>query len=75
MYHMNYDDIQEQKMSALESYTVLTPLEVMGILGIGKNSMYDLLNSGKLKGFRVGRSWRISSDALESFMFRHTSEY
>lgn len=25
--------------------------------------VYDLLRTGKLKGFRVGRKWRVSDDA------------
>lgn len=41
---------------------IFTPMEVMDILNIGKNTMYTLLNTGELKGFRVGRSWRISAN-------------
>jgi len=47
---------------------VLTPLEVMDILGVGKNTVYRLLNSGELQGFRVGRSWRVTADSLQIFM-------
>lgn len=47
---------------------VLTPLEVMDILGVGKNTVYRLLNSGELQGFRVGRSWRVTEDSLQVFM-------
>ena len=47
---------------------IFTPMEVMDILNIGKNTMYTLLNTGELKGFRVGRSWRISAQSLEQFM-------
>lgn len=47
---------------------VLTPLDVMDILGIGKNTVYSLLSSGRLKGFRIGKSWRITGDALEEFL-------
>lgn len=61
----NYFDRKEK---SLEKYAVLTPLDIMDILGIGKNSTYALLNSGKLRGFRVGRSWRITADALEEFL-------
>lgn len=49
---------------------VLTPAEVMDILGVGKNTIYRLLNSGELHGVRVGRSWRISSAALDIFISR-----
>lgn len=47
---------------------ILTPLEVMDILGVGKNTVYNLLSSGKLKGLRIGKSWRITGDALEEFL-------
>lgn len=67
---MHYDR-QERHMEKREQYTILTPTDIMDILGIGKNAAYDLLNSGKLKGFRVGRSWRITGDALEEFMLSH----
>lgn len=47
---------------------ILTSLEVMDILGVGKNTIYNLLSSGQLKGFRIGKSWRITGDALEEFL-------
>ncbi len=68
MYHDDYPDQNEKRVERLEKYSILTPLDVMDILCIGKNSAYDLLNSGKLRGFRVGRNWRISAEALEEFM-------
>ena len=34
---------------------ILTPLDVMDILGVGKNTVYNLLASGQLKGFRIGK--------------------
>lgn len=47
---------------------VLTPAEAMDILGVGKNTMYRLLNSGELHGVRIGRSWRITGGALEEYL-------
>ncbi len=47
---------------------LLTPLEVMDILGVGKNTVYRLLKSGELQGFRVGRSWRVTEESLNEFM-------
>lgn len=44
----------------------LTPQEVMNLLFIGKNTVYKLLNSGEIKGFRVGRQWRIAKDSLKA---------
>ncbi len=68
MYCEDYEDVREHKASKLEKYSILTPTDVMEILGIGKNTMYSLLNSGEIAGFRVGKNWRISAEALDSFM-------
>ena len=56
---------------ALDAYkqerlpVVLTAAEAMDILGVGKNTMYRLLKSGKLPAVRIGRRWRISLNCLE----------
>lgn len=34
--------------------TVLSVSEVAEYLGVGKNRVYELLNDGSLKGFRMG---------------------
>ncbi len=68
MYYAGYEEQTDRKAEILEKYTLLTPVDVMEILGIGKNTVYSLLNSGKLSAFRVGRSWRIPAESLEQFM-------
>lgn len=68
MRYDEYYDRKEQSVEKREQYTILTPSDVMDILGVGKNTAYELLNSGKLKGFRVGRNWRVTCEALEDFM-------
>lgn len=68
MYDHDHNELLEKRIESINKYTVLTPCEVMDILNIGKNTMYTLLNSGKLSAFRVGRSWRIAASALEDFM-------
>lgn len=53
----------------LETYSdILTVKEVREILFIGKNLMYDLLESGKLCGFKVGRAWRVSKEEVISYI-------
>ena len=47
---------------------VLAAAEAMDILEVGKNTMYRLLNTGKIKGIRIGRSWRISLDSFDKFI-------
>lgn len=60
------EDLEQRKAEQLP--IVLTPAEAMDILSVGKNTMYRLLNSGALRGRRVGRSWRISLEALSAFL-------
>ena len=47
---------------------VLTADEACEALRIGYNALYELLNSGKLKGFRNGRVWRIPKQALQIYI-------
>jgi excisionase family DNA binding protein len=47
---------------------ILTVEEMMEALYIGRNYAYKLLNSGEIKGFRIGRSWRIPRRSIEEFI-------
>ncbi len=49
-------------------YDILTPEETMDYLNIGRNTLYSLLNSGKLKGFRIGRNWKIPRKSLNEYV-------
>ena len=48
--------------------TVLSVSEVAEYLGVGKNRVYELLNDGSLKGFRMGATWKISRMVLENYI-------
>lgn len=53
----------------LEAYEdVLTAEEACEALKIGRNAIYSLLNSGKLKGYRSGRVWRIPKLSVETYI-------
>ena len=56
------EDLEQRKAEQLP--IVLTPAEAMDILGVGKNTMYRLLNSGMLTAFRIGRCWKIPISSL-----------
>lgn len=47
---------------------VLIVEEACEALKIGYNAMYELLNTGKIKGYRNGRVWRIPKAALVEFI-------
>ena len=51
---------------------VLTADEACEALRIGYNALYELLNSGKLKGFRNGRVWRIPKQAVREYVLKST---
>lgn len=60
----HFDELDERE--PISEY--LTPREVMDLLYIGKNTLYKLLNSGELKGFRIGKQWRIRKDRLKEYV-------
>ena len=39
---------------------------------VGKNAVYSILRSGELKGFRVGRNWKIPRKAVEEYIDKKT---
>ena len=47
---------------------IMTVAEVAAFLGVGKNRIYELFNEGTIKGFRMGRTWKISKLALEKYI-------
>lgn len=49
---------------------LITVDELCGLLFIGKNAAYALLNSGEVKAFRIGRVWKISREAVHEYIRR-----
>ena len=47
---------------------LLTAEEACEVLKIGKNTLYELLGAGTLKGYRNGRVWRVPKAAIEAFI-------
>lgn len=45
--------------------------ELMPILGIGRNTAYELVRSGKLRSIRVGRQIRIPKAEVLRFLNTH----
>ena len=57
-----------------DDYDVLTAYEAMDYLGVGENTLYRLLKSGKLGAFRIGRIWKIPRKELDKFIDKSVSE-
>ena len=49
---------------------ILSVGDICEILLIGRNRTYELLNSGDIKGFRVGRTWRVPKKNLETYIIQ-----
>lgn len=53
----------------LENYNdILTIQDLCELLMIGRNHAYKLLESQQIKGFRIGRTWKIPKKAVEEFI-------
>ena len=48
--------------------TLITPEEAAQMLGCGMNTIYKILNSGKLKAMRIGRVWKIPKRAVQEYI-------
>lgn len=45
--------------------------DLMPILGIGRNTAYELVRSGQIRSIRVGRNIRIPKSEILSFLNRN----
>ncbi|KJE21497.1 DNA-binding protein, excisionase family [Frankia torreyi] len=53
---------------------LLTPTEAAELLGVSRSTIYELMNSGDIESVRIGRSRRIPSAALVTFVARLRGE-
>ena len=51
---------------------ILTTEEAADILRVGYNTLYDLLQSGKLKAYRNGRIWRIPKRSVIEYIIEQS---
>lgn len=47
---------------------IMTVLDVAEALSVGKNRIYELLESGELKAFRLGKVWKIPKVAVQEYI-------
>ena len=47
---------------------ILRVEDLMSILGIGRNTAYELIRSGQIRSVRIGRQIRIPREALLEFL-------
>ena len=49
--------------------------QIIKELGVHRNTVENWLRSGKLRGVRAGKLWRISSGALDEFLSKGASKH
>ena len=54
---------------------VLLPEEAMKVLAIGRNMIYKLLQSGKLRAIKIGKLYRIPKRYLQDFIDSCYTDY
>ena len=51
---------------------IMSVFDVSDALFIGKNRTYELLETGVLKGFRIGHVWKIPRKSLEEYVLQQS---
>ena len=44
--------------------------DIQEALGIGRNKVYALLQSGEIAAFKIGREWKVTEEAVETYIAR-----
>ena len=53
---------------------VYTLKEIEDLLHVTRRTLYNWINKGQLKAFRIGKEWRVTKDALEDFIEKGTEQ-
>jgi excisionase family DNA binding protein len=48
--------------------------EAVEVLAIGRSRFYELMNSGEIQTIRIGKSVRVTADALRQYVEKQVSE-
>lgn len=51
---------------------IMSVPDVAEVLSIGKNRVYELLENNTIKGFRIGRVWKIPKAAIQEYIIEQS---
>ena len=54
--------------NSVVSCCALTVSQTCQALQVSKPKLYDLIRTGHIAAFRIGRNWRVTEEALRAFM-------
>ncbi len=61
----------KSKYRSIEELPLVVKVDdLMPILGIGRNTAYELVRCGQIRSFHVGRRIRVPKDAIVEFLSR-----
>ena len=52
------------------AFIALPPRDAFAALGVGVTKGYELINSGELETFKIGRSTRVTADSVRAYVAR-----
>ncbi len=62
-----YPTYNNGNITEIES-PLMTPGELAQYLGIGRNRAYELLRAGVIQGIRIGKTWKVSKEAVDMYI-------
>lgn len=65
---MTNNNLHDAPVSLEELPLVLRVEDLSMVLGIGRNTAYELVRSGQIRSIRIGRQLRIPRDELQRFL-------
>ncbi len=58
----------------MEGNRILTPKDLMAMLQLGRNSVYELLQLDIIKSVKIGRNYRIEEKDVLEYLAKHKSK-
>ena len=52
---------------------VLTPIDIAAVLGISRNTVYEVIHSKGFPAFRVGKQYRVSRERILTWLDSETA--
>lgn len=65
---MNNSRLPNGELSFDNLPLVLRVEDLMPLLSIGRNTAYELVRSGQIRNFRIGRCYRIPKDSVAEYL-------
>ena len=51
-----------------DTAVIYKPLELVQLLGLGRNTVYALLRSGRIRSVKIGSRYLVTQEALQEFL-------